>query len=338
MLPGGDCAAMDGYAVCGPGPWLIAGRSLAGHTGPPEIRPGTAVEIATGALVPKGTQVVLPYESCLLDGAMVTGQLDGKNPIRRPGDDLLVGEVLATSGTVVRAALAGLISHAGVDEVAVRQRPRVRVLVTGDEIVQHGPPPVGRIRDALGPLVTAFVRWSGAAVTQTRHLSDEVPALVNGLDDGDWDVAVVTGSSSVGPADHLHEVLDSMGAALIVDGVACRPGHPQSLAQTPDGRWVVGLPGSPYAGLAGCLTLLEPLLNGLLGRTPRPPQKLPLVGDVRPTDGATRLVPVRIAGPCATAITGSRPASLRAAAGADALAVVESHWVARQPVELLALP
>jgi molybdopterin molybdotransferase len=241
-LPGGDCAAMDGYAVSGPGPWLITGPSLAGHTGPDEIRPGTAVEIATGALIPKGTQLVLPYENCRLDGAMVTGQPHGRNHIRQAGDDLRVGEVLAQSGTVVRAVLAGLISHAGLDEVVVRQRPRVRVLVTGDEIVHHGLPPVGHIRDALGPLVTAFVQWSGAAVTQTRHLGDDVQALVDGLHDGDWDVAVVTGSSSVGPADHLHEVLDSMEAALLVDVSRAGPG---TRSRWPNCRTADGWSGCP---------------------------------------------------------------------------------------------
>jgi molybdopterin molybdotransferase len=150
-------------------------------------------------------------------------------------------------------------------------------------------------------------------------------------------VAVVTGASSVGRADHLHRVLGALGARWHVDGVACRPGHPQLLARTVDGGWVVGLPGNPLAGLVGCVTLLLPLLDGLLGLAPRPALRLPLSGPGRPVEGGTRLAPVLIDGGAAVLVDGARPASLRAAAAADALAVVEAGWSAGAPVEVLPL-
>lgn len=88
---------------------------------------------------------------------------------------------------------------------------------------------------------------------------------------------LVTGSTSVGATDQLRALLGESGARWIVDTVACRPGHPQLLAQLPDGRWILGLPGNPYAALTAAHTLLAPLLAGLTGRPlPTRSPELPL--------------------------------------------------------------
>jgi len=73
-VPGHDSAAMDGYAVAGAGPWLVTGRVLAGQRPPAALTAGTAVEVATGAAVPTGTEAVLTYERARRDGDTVTGQ------------------------------------------------------------------------------------------------------------------------------------------------------------------------------------------------------------------------------------------------------------------------
>lgn len=78
----------------------------------------------------------------------------------------------------------------------------------------------------------------------------------------------MTGGSSAGPADPIHKALADLGAQLPVDGVRCRPGGPQLLAVLPDGRRVVGLPGNPFAAIAGVLTLMVPLLGALDARAP----------------------------------------------------------------------
>jgi molybdopterin molybdotransferase len=337
-LPGFDTSAMDGYAVAGAGPWQVIGEVLAGgapHSG--RLAPGTAVEIATGAAVPVGTRAVLPVEVCRCETGVVTGPEPDRAHIRLAGEDVLPGQVLADAGALVGAALVGLAEQAGVDEITVWRRPRVRIVVTGDELVFEGLPGKGRVRDALGPLVAGLVQRAGAVVADVTPVRDDAELLEQALLGSPADVVVVTGSSSVGRADHLHPVLDKVGAQLLVDGVACRPGHPQLLARTDCGRWVVGLPGNPYAGLVGCVTLLEPLLAGLSGRAARRPLMLPLSGDPQPAAGVTRLVPVRLDGGDATVVAGARPASLVAAATADAIAVVEPSWVAGQPVWLFPL-
>ena len=337
MVPGYDAAAMDGYAIAGAGPWQLVGRVMAGEGVPGRLAPGTAVEIATGAWVPPAADGVLPYEDCHSDGVLVSGEPPAKAQIRRAGEDLRPGDVLGQLGQEVTAALLGLVAHGGHDRLTVRRRARIRIVVTGDEVVRQGMPAPGQVRDALGPLAASFVVSCGAETPELIQVPDHRDRLATAIETANADVVVVTGASSVGRADHLHPVLHELGATMRVDGVACRPGHPQLLAGLTGGRWVVGLPGNPFAGLIACLTLLEPLLDGLLGRVRRAPLTLPLVGSIVPPGQLTRLVPVRLDAGRASLVSDARPARLRAAADADAVAVVEPGWRLDQPVEVLPL-
>ncbi|MEV4802136.1 molybdopterin molybdotransferase MoeA [Nonomuraea sp. NPDC049421] len=371
-VPGVDVSAMDGYAVAGSGPWRVVARVLAG--GAPyggALRAGEAVEIATGAPVPAGAEAVLPYEHA--DGDSVDGVVGGVvvpgRHIRRRGEDIAEGAVVLGAGTVVTPVTLGLAAALGHDVLEVRPRPRVAVLVTGDEVVDAGLPAPGRVRDAIGPFLPGLVEWAGGRVTTTTRLPDgpaalraalaawpeRGPAALAGWAErgagGGWpagadapsgwpecreDVVVVCGASSKGPADHLRAVLAELGADVLVDGVAVRPGHPQALARLADGRLVVGLPGNPFAALAAALTLLAPILRELSG-VPAARETSALSGEVRPHPRDTRLVPVRRSGRGAVPVGHDRPGSLWGAALADALAVVPPGWSGEQ-VELIELP
>jgi molybdopterin molybdotransferase len=100
----------------------------------------------------------------------------------------------------------------------------------------------------------------------------------------------------------------------------------------------VSLPGNPYAGLVAALTLLEPLLAALAGRPPATVTRRPVDGGAEPFPAGARIVPVVLAGDRAGIVPGSLPAGLRAAAGADALAVLDPGWRTGAPAALLTLP
>jgi molybdopterin molybdotransferase len=356
-VPGVDTAAMDGYAVAGPGPWRIVGRVLAGGAfGEGVLRAGEAVEIATGAPVPAGSASVLPYERAVAGEAWVDGLAEPGRHIRRRGEDIPEGAAVLGAGAVVTPVALGLAAALGHDELVVRPRPRVTVLVTGDEVVHEGLPGPGRVRDAIGPFLPGLVEWAGGRVVDTTRLRDGAaplrgalaalmaaagpgaPGSVPGPGGGvaAADVVVVCGASSKGPADHLRAVLGGLGAEVLVDGVAVRPGHPQLLARLPGGALVAGLPGNPFAALAASLTLLAPVLRALTGKaTSR--ETSALAGEVRAHPRDTRLVPVRRSGKGAVPVGHDRPGSLWGAALADALAVVPPGWSGEQ-VELIELP
>ena len=337
-LPAYDAAAMDGYAVAGSGPWRIVGRILAGdRDAPSPLAPGQAMEIGTGALVPAGAGAVLPYERSTRAGRTVTGEFAPGRHVRRRGEDCPAGQEVLPAGTVVGPAVLGLAASLGHDTLTVHRRPRVGMVLTGAELRDTGIPAAGQVRDAIGPMLPGLVRAAGAEPVWDTRVTDRPAALVDALLRPDADVLVVCGATSAGAADHLRGALDTLAARVPVRGVACRPGHPQLLAVLRDGRFVVGLPGNPYAALVAALTLLSPLLGRLAGRAEPPVLTATLAGPVTPHERDTRLVPVTRIGSRARTVGHDRPGSLRGAAGADALAVVPPGWAGAE-VELLALP
>jgi molybdopterin molybdotransferase len=338
--PAFDTAAMDGYAVAGSGPWQVIGQSLAGVPGPTAtLRAGSAVEIATGAVVPAGTDAVLPYERSRRDADTVSGVREGRDHIRRAGEDAQPGDEVAPAGRIVSAAVLGAAAQTGVEHLWVRRRPRIGVLVTGDEVLPYGTAPaIGKVRDAVSPMVMAVVARAGGELVEHRLLGDDRDLLQSAIAAAHVDAIVVSGSSSLGAADHLRSVLAELNARWHVDGVRCRPGHPQTLVETVDGRWVIGLPGNPFAALVAGLTLLEPVVQALSGRTPQSLLRLPLSGDVTPYPSGTRLVPVVLDGGHARTVPGGRAASLRAAAAADAIAVLDPDWTSGSTTDLMLMP
>jgi len=231
-------------------------------------------------------------------------------------------------------AAVGLLAAAGHDAVEVR-RAGADVLVLGDELLGSGPARDGRLRDALGPLLSAWLPALGLAVTSRRHVADSAEALALGLRSCTGDLVVTTGSTARGPVDHLHGVLAAAGARLAVDGVAVRPGHPMLLAVLADGRPLVGLPGNPLAAVSGLLTLLAPVVRALHGLPPERPRTVRLAEAVDAGAEATRLVPLRAGRPALFA----GPGMLRGLASADVVGVVPPGGAAAgQDVEALPLP
>jgi molybdopterin molybdotransferase len=338
-LPAFDAAAMDGYAVRGPGPWAVISRVPIGRMTPAEIGSGQAVEITTGAPVPYGAEAVIPYERITHEDITIDAPFEPGRHVRRRGEDCEEGASVLPAGAVVTPVVQGLAAALGHDTLRVHRRPRVAVLVTGDEIITSGLPGAGRVRDALGPSLPGLIRWAGGSGhVLPRRAADRRAALAGGVAEaGAADVVVVCGSSSRGAADHLRDVLEESGAAFLVSGVACRPGHPQLLARLADGRLLVGLPGNPYAALVAALTLLAPILARMAGRPAGGTCRASLSPGVtaHPTD--TRIVAVRRSGVAAVPIGHDRPGSLWGAALADALAVVPPGWQGEE-VELLGLP
>jgi len=243
--------------------------------------------------------------------------------MRRRGQECRGGDELLPAGTVVTPAVLGLAAAAGYDELTVTARPRVDVLVLGDELLDHGLPQPGRVRDALGPMLPSWLHALGAEVTSVRRLVDDAGALREAVAGSTADLLITTGGTAGGPVDHVHPVLAEIGAKLLVDGVAVRPGHPMLLAELAAGRHLIGLPGNPLAAVAGVLTLAAPLLGTLAGRPAPAPYAAPLTADVTGHPVDTRLVPVVFDDESAARpLRFAGPAMLRGLAAADGMAVI----------------
>lgn len=331
-LPSFDTSAMDGWAVAGPGPWTVqsGGSILAGHGEAPPLPDGAAVRIATGARIPLDTTAVIRSEHArtadrgqlYAEREVVPGQ-----DIRPRGQECRSGDQLLPAGSLVTPAVLGLAAAAGYDELLTVPRPRVEVLVLGDELLTAGLPHDGLIRDALGPMIGPWLDALGVDVIATRRLGDDAEALHEAVTTSDADLILTTGGTAAGPVDHVHPVLRKAGAELLVDGVAVRPGHPMLLARLAQegdrrARHLVGLPGNPLAAVSGLLTLAEPLLRGLAGSPSPVPYRAPVRDEVHGHPYDTRLVPFVHRAEQLVPLHYNGPAMLRGIAAADGLAVV----------------
>ncbi|MFC8364994.1 molybdopterin molybdotransferase MoeA [Streptomyces griseorubiginosus] len=342
-LPSFDTSAMDGWAVSGPGPWSVRDEGvLAGHAEPAPLADGEAARIATGARIPADTTGVLRSEHGQMDEKgwlHATREVAHGQDIRPRGQECRSGDQLLPPGTLVTPAVLGLAAAAGYDTLTAVPRPRVDVLVLGDELLTEGTPRGGLIRDALGPMLPPWLRALGAEVTAVRRLGDSAQALHQAVSGSTADVIVTTGGTAAGPVDHVHPTLERIGAELLVDGVKVRPGHPMLLARTKENQHLVGLPGNPLAAVSGLLTLAEPLLRTLAARPAPEPYTLPLRDEAHGHPFDTRLVPVVLRGDSAVPLHYNGPAMLRGIAAADALAVVPPGGARPgQEAELLDLP
>lgn len=295
--PPADVSAMDGYAVRDvdlqalPSSLPIVGESFAGRPYPDSLPPGVCVRIFTGAAVPAGADRVVAQEVVVREGdsARFEQPLSSARHIRRAGSDFAVGEMLLDAGTLLTAR--ALVAAAGADlpELAVARRPRVRLLSTGDELVEPGKASTtaGAIPESVSFGVAALVEeWGGEALGSTR-LRDELPGMTAAAAEAlaNADLVVVTGGASVGEKDFAKAMFAPAGLELVFSKVAIKPGKPVWLGRA-SGKLVVGLPGNPTSALVTARLLLAPLLCGMLGRHPAEALRwrmLPLGHDVAPT-------------------------------------------------------
>lgn len=359
-LPHYASSAMDGWAVNGPGPWLLAGAGQHGSPVPAGNRflpANSAAVIATGGLVPHGADAVLRKESGLavrdpngnhilaLRADAKPGEPCSGQHIRPAGQEARSGDVLIPAGTVLNPAHVALAAAAGHDTVQVRARPAAAVVLTGAEVVTQGIPGPGQVRDTFGPQLGHVVSLLGGVADSPQRIGDsfsdwlaalENPVMPHG---GHADVLITTGGTGKSGTDHFRAAVDAMGGQLLVDGVAMRPGHPAVLAALPGGRFVIGLPGNPLAAMIALLTLGAPLMASL-GGAQLPPLQLVMSGcDLEGDPGRTRLVPCRFLSGLAFPVQHTGPGMMRGLAWADAVMAVPPQGVdSGGPVPVLPLP
>lgn len=271
--PAADLSAMDGYAVHSSnmvGPWQVVGESSAGHPYGAVVRPGEAVRISTGAVLPAGADAVIVQEDCqrAQDRLLLTG--DGPLPvgkhIRRCGFDYAEGTQLLAAGTRISAAHIALGLSSGHKHVAVRRLPRLAIIDSGDELVPPGEPcPPHQIPASNGAMVAAQAHDIPCQITRIGPIPDDLSRLIVALDEAaDADIIITSGGASVGDHDLIRPALADWGADLDFWRVAIKPGKPLLVARR--GRQIIlGLPGNPVASYVTAYFFLLPLMRALLG-------------------------------------------------------------------------
>jgi molybdopterin molybdotransferase len=343
-------SAMDGFAVP-PGP---AGRELrvvdearAGRPAGQPLGEDEAIRISTGAPLPAGATAVVPVERVAeRDGVVVPEREVGpRDNVRDAGEDMRAGAVVVSRGTRLGAGELAAVVAAGRGEVHCARRPRVAVLVTGDELAPAGAAlRPGQIHNSNAVALRALVEGEGAVVVADRLVPDDRDATQGALREaleGAADVVLVSGGVSVGPHDHVKPALDALGVRERFWRVAVKPGKPAWFG-TREATLVFGLPGNPVSAFVCCVLLARPALRALQGAQSRPREQAVLAEPVRRARDRAQAVRVAlIPGPdgrLAARPTGPQGSHmLSSLLGADALALIpagEGELAAGEPVEL----
>ena len=276
--PAADLSAMDGYAIVAeslPGPWRVVGESAAGHPYSATLKHGEAVRIATGALVPTGASAVVCQEDCARDGDNLALTGTAPNPpgrhIRPRAMDFAEGTNLLPAGWRIGPAQIALALSAGHTHLAVRRRPRVTIIDSGDELAHPGSIcPPHRIPASNGAMLAALLSGLPCDVERVGPVPDDLTALSQALDGAaDADVIITSGGASVGDHDLIRPALEACGATLDFWRVAIKPGKPLLIARRElaggANQIIVGLPGNPVASMVTGYLFVMPLLRHLLG-------------------------------------------------------------------------
>ena len=253
-------AMMDGYAVrardtAGATPYdvcdlHVVGRSLPGRPFDGTIDVGDVVEIMTGAPLPHWADAVIPVEKTESIGPSQIRVIDQVPPLKHvgfPGEDIVAGTTLFAAGRRLRPQDLGVLSSVGCSSVSVWRRPRVHIVVTGNEILPAGSRPRdASISDANGPMLMALVARDGGDVVARQIVPDQRDAIRSALL-SDADVILVSGGSSVGAEDHAPSLVEECGS-LAIHGIAMRPSSPTGMG-TIGTRTIFLLPGNPVSCL-----------------------------------------------------------------------------------------
>lgn len=272
--------AVDGYGFAGgrgAGPHVlpvVSGRAAAGDA-PGDVPEGHAIRVLTGAALPKGVDTVVLQEDVQIDGGNLrfTGPIKHGANTRKAGEDVVAGQTVLTAGRQVTAADLALLAATGLSSLSVRQRLRVGVISTGDEIVQPGETAAdGQIFDANRPMLLGLIAQFGHTPVDLGHVGDDRAALRARLDGaaGRVDAILTSGGASAGDEDHVSALLKEAGA-LALWRIAVKPGRPLALGMW-QGMPVFGLPGNPVAAMVCTLIFARPALAVLAGQEWTAPQ------------------------------------------------------------------
>ena len=307
-VPGFARSAMDGYAIRGedsfgasayePVDFALLGHSLPGQPFVGRVEPGTAVRVMTGAPLPEGADAVVMAEVCSEQGdrLRVGEAVAPRKHVGAVGEDIRQGHQVLSAGRRLRAQDAGLLASIGVAEPRCVRRPRVRLVVTGDELLPAGSrPEPPRIVDSNSVVLRALVARDGGEVLPFEILPDRPKVIREALSAPGSDVVLVSGGSSVGLEDHAPRLVAELGS-LDFHGVSMRPSSPAGVGRV-QGHFVFLLPGNPVSCLCAYEFFAGPTLRALGGRPRRWPHRrvtLPLSRKIVSAVGRTDYVRVAV--------------------------------------------
>jgi molybdopterin molybdotransferase len=259
-VPAFDRSAMDGFALhssetvgagdYNPLAFRVVGVSMPGQPYEGEVGTGEAVRIMTGAPVPDGVDAVVPAEYATVrdDSVEITTAVASLKHIGRTAEDVAQGTTVLKAEHRLRPQDVGLIASLGLAEVSVMRQPRVRIVVTGNELAEPGTErrPF-QIYEANSHIVVGLVPRDGGVLFERVRCQDNRESILAAVSEPGADVVLISGGSSVGTEDHAPNIIREAGE-LPIHGVAMRPSSPAGIGRI-GSTLIFLLPGNPVSCL-----------------------------------------------------------------------------------------
>lgn len=284
-LPDFNRSTVDGYAVNSADTFGASETSPAyinltkeikmGEKPDFKLRKGFASKIATGGMLPEGSDSVVMFEHVnTINNTMIEvlkPSSPGENVIQK-GEDFRKGEIVINRGKRLRPQDIGALAGLGITNIYVYRKLKVSIISTGDEIVPASVTPLeGQVRDINSYTLKGLVINSGCIPVKKGLFKDDYETLKGVVRESvdESDVVIITGGSSVGMKDLTAKIINELGRpGVIFHGVSLKPGKPTIFGLISDVP-VFGLPGHPSAVIICYRIFVEPVLEFLSGISER---------------------------------------------------------------------
>jgi molybdopterin molybdotransferase len=231
-----------------------------------------AVRIMTGAMMPEGSDAVVMFEVAQSSEKNGKPYMTIKRSVKAGenvsfiGEDAKEGEVLVKKGTLINPGIQAMLATFGYAHVPVARKPVIGLFATGTELLEVNEPLVpGKIRNSNSHMIAAQIERAGGIVNYLGKLPDEFDTCFNAVKDAleTVDLLMTTGGVSVGDFDYLPEIYEKLGAEVLFNKVAMRPGSVTTVAEY-KGKLLFGLSGNPSACYVGFELFARPIIRRML--------------------------------------------------------------------------
>ena len=294
-----DQSAVDGYAFSfskwdKKNPLKIEGEIPAGHVSHEKIKAHQAVRIFTGAPVPSGMDTVVMQEKVEIDGKEMHVKdplLVGGSNVRLKGSQTKAGILALPKGHLLTPASISFLASLGIAIVQVYELPRVRIIVTGKELVHSGAIlKEGMIYESNSAGLTAALKILGITPLSVEVIDDDERAIMRAINRTiDADILILTGGASVGDYDFVPSALEKCGVQKVFHKVKQKPGKPLYFG-VENQSLIFGLPGNPAAVLSCFYQYIRPVIQRFAGKPDSLYFTLPLATAYKKKPGLTHFL------------------------------------------------
>ncbi len=271
-IPPFDRSPLDGYALIAddtksvPVTLNVVDNVFAGHNSTTELKTGEAIRIMTGAPIPKGANCVIRQEDTDygVEKVTINKNLKPNSNICFKGEDIEENTLVVEEGEKLTYVHQGILASVGVFEIEIYKKPKVLLLISGDEVVENGILPAGKIYDSNSYTLSGRLKEIGIYDIEIQYVADDINKTIKTIEEkiDTVDFIISTGGVSVGKKDFMPEVMEKIGAVKKFHWLNLKPGSP-AMFSILKGKPILSLSGNPFASLVTFELLAKPILYKL---------------------------------------------------------------------------